>query len=209
MNKWDSNNLSLSELPRLKSLSRKDLEDGNKSVYDSIVNSERGVGTLSDGSLPGPFNAWMHSDHVMAESLDNIGIAIRKNTSNVPDHMKELAICTIACHFKCNVEFWAHSKSAEKAGVSAKIIESLYKGVSPQFENSIEGLEQSISYKLTKEYLSSYRVSDSTYEEALEIVGSVKGIVELVLVIGHYLGLAAQLNILRVPNPGDSQYFEY
>ena len=78
MNKWDSNNLSLSELPRLKSLSRNDLEDGNKSVYDSIVNSERGVGTLSDGSLPGPFNAWMHSDHVMAESLDNIGIAIRK-----------------------------------------------------------------------------------------------------------------------------------
>ena len=209
MNKWDSKNLSLSELPRLKNLSRNDLEDGNKSVYDSIVNSERGVGTLSDGSLPGPFNAWMHSDHVMAESLDNIGIAIRKNTSNVPNHMKELAIWTIACHFKCNVEFWAHRKSAEKAGVSVKIIESLYKGVSPQFENSIEGLEQSISYKLTKEYLSSYRVSDSTYEEALEIVGSVKGIVELVLVIGHYVGLAAQLNILRVPNPGDSQYFEY
>ena len=52
MNKWDSNNLSLDELPRLKNLSRSDLDDGNKSVYDSIVNSERGVGTLSDGSLP-------------------------------------------------------------------------------------------------------------------------------------------------------------
>ena len=44
MNKWDSNNLSLDELPRLKNLSRSDLEDGNKRVYDSIVNSERGVG---------------------------------------------------------------------------------------------------------------------------------------------------------------------
>ena len=123
--------------------------------------------------------------------------------------MKELAICTIACHFKCNVELWAHSKTAEKAGISAKIIESLYKGVTPQFDDSIDGLEQSMSYKLTKEYLSRYRVSDSTYEEALEVVGSVKGMVELVLVIGHYVGLAAQLNILRVPNPGDSQYFEY
>ena len=209
MNKWDSNNLSLDELPRLKNLSRSDLEDGNKSVYDSIVNSERGVGTLSDGSLPGPFNAWMHTDHVMAESLDNVGIAVRKNTSNVSSQMKELAICTIACHFKCNVEFWAHSKTAEKAGISAKIIESLYKGVAPQFDDSIDGMEQSISYRLTKEYLSSYRLSDSTYEEALEVVGSVKGMVELVLVIGHYVGLAAQLNILRVPNPGDSQYFKY
>ena len=209
MNKWDSNNLSLDELPRLKNLSRSDLEDGNKRVYDSIVNSERGVGTLSDGSLPGPFNAWMYTDHAMAESLDNVGIAVRKNTSNVSSQMKELAICTIACHFKCNVELWAHSKTAEKAGISAKIIESLYKGVTPQFDDSIDGLEQSMSYKLTKEYLSRYRVSDSTYEEALEVVGSVKGMVELVLVIGHYVGLAAQLNILRVPNPGDSQYFEY
>ena len=209
MNKWDSNNLSLHELPRLKNLSRSDLEDGNKRVYDSIVNSERGVGTLSDGSLPGPFNAWMYTDHAMAESLDNVGIAVRKNTSNVSSQMKELAICTIACHFKCNVELWAHSKTAEKAGISAKIIESLYKGVTPQFDDSIDGLEQSMSYKLTKEYLSRYRVSDSTYEEALEVVGSVKGMVELVLVIGHYVGLAAQLNILRVPNPGDSQYFEY
>ena len=209
MNKWDSNNLSLDELPRLKNLSRSDLEDGNKRVYDSIVNSERGVGTLSDGSLPGPFNAWMHTDYAMAESLDNVGIAVRKNTSNVSSQMKELAICTIACHFKCNVELWAHSKTAEKAGISAKIIESLYKGVTPQFDDSIDGLEQSMSYKLTKEYLSRYRVSDSTYEEALEVVGSVKGMVELVLVIGHYVGLAAQLNILRVPNPGDSQYFEY
>mgnify|MGYP006265996595 FL=1 len=141
-----------------------------------------------------------------AESLDNVGIAVRKNTSNVSSQMKELAICTIACHFKCNVEFWAHSKTAEKAGISAKIIESLYKGVAPQFDDSIDGMEQSISYRLTKEYLSSYRLSDSTYEEALEVVGSVKGMVELVLVIGHYVGLAAQLNILRVPNPGDSQY---
>ena len=209
MNKWDSNNLSLDELPRLKNLSRSDLEDGNKRVYDSIVNSERGVGTLSDGSLPGPFNAWMYTDHAMAESLDNVGIAVRKNTSNVSSQMKELAICTIACHFKCNVELWAHSKTAEKAGISAKIIESLYKGVTPQFDDSVDGLEQSMSYKLTKEYLSRYRVSDSTYEEALEVVGSVKGMVELVLVIGHYVGLAAQLNILRVPNPGDSQYFKY
>ena len=85
----------------------------------------------------------------------------------------------------------------------------MQKGESPQFEDSTEGLEQSVSYKLTKEYLSDYRVSDSTYAEALELVGSEKGMVELVLVIGHYVGLAAQLNILRVPNPGDSQYFEY
>ena len=53
MNKWDSNNLSLSELPRLKSLSRNDLEDGNKSVYDSIVNSEAIVAIDARGFFQG------------------------------------------------------------------------------------------------------------------------------------------------------------
>ena len=38
--------------------------------------------------------------------------------------------------------------------------------MAPQFDDSIDGMEQSISYRLTKEYLSSYRLSDSTYEEA-------------------------------------------
>ena len=103
-------------------MSRSDLEDGNKSVYDSIVNSERGVGTLSDGSLPGPFNAWMHTDHAMAESLDNVGIAVRKNTSNVSSQMKELAICTIACHFKCNVEFGRTVKPQRKLGYLQKLL---------------------------------------------------------------------------------------
>ena len=209
MNKWDSNNLESNEQPRLKNLSRNDLDDSTKSIYDSIINSERGVGTLSDGSLPGPFNAWLYADYEMAKSLDNIGIAIRKNTTRVPNQMKELAICTVASHFKCNVEFWAHSQTAKKAGIPSEVIKSIYKGENPKFNDSTEGSQQFVAYSLTKEYLSNYRVSDSMYAQALDVVGSVKGMVEFILVIGHYVGLAAQLNILRVPNPGDSQYFKY
>ena len=123
--------------------------------------------------------------------------------------MKELAICTVASHFKCNVEFWAHSQTAKKAGISSEVIKSIYKGENPKFNDSTEGLQQFVAYSLTKEYLSRHRVSDSMYSQALDIVGSVKGMVEFILVIGHYVGLAAQLNILRVPNPGDSQYFKY
>ena len=41
----------------------------------------------------------------------------------------------------------------------------------------------------------------------LSTIGSEKGMVEFVLVISNYVGLAAQLNIMRIPNPGQKQIF--
>ena len=76
MNKWDSIGLKQSQKSRLKHKSIKDISSVLKVVFQSILNSNRGIGTLSDGSLPGPFNAWMYTDLEMAEKLDNIGIAI-------------------------------------------------------------------------------------------------------------------------------------
>ena len=61
---------------------------------------------------------------------------------------------------------------------------------------------------MTKEYLETYRISDKSYQTILDLLGSDKAMIELILVMGHYIGLATQLNILRVPNPGDRQYFE-
>ena len=61
---------------------------------------------------------------------------------------------------------------------------------------------------MTVEYLETYRISDKTYQTVLDLIGSKKAMVEMVLVMGHYIGLATQLNILRVPNPGDRQFFE-
>ena len=54
---------------------------------------------------------------------------------------------------------------------------------------------------MAMEYLDGYRVSDETYQTVLDLLGSEKAMIELVLVMGHYIGLATQLNILRVPNP--------
>ena len=83
MNKWDSENLNKYNQPRLAYKDRNSLEDSEmKEVFDSIVSSDRGVGTMSNGSLPGPFNTWLYADAEMAKCLDKIGIAVRKNTKN-------------------------------------------------------------------------------------------------------------------------------
>ena len=136
---WDSTNLDKDKLPRLTYLPYDSLKPEMKDIFNSITGSERGVGTLSNESLPGPFNAWMYTDLEMANSLDKIGIAIRKNTTNVPQQMKEISICVIASHYRSNVEFWAHSRIAKKIGIDEQILDDIKHSRSPKFGKDIDG----------------------------------------------------------------------
>ena len=208
MSTWDSLNLDVKDLPRLGYLTLESLEPEMKEIFTSITDSERGVGTLSNGGLPGPFNGWMYTDPEMARALDDIGMAVRSNTTNVPKTMKEVAICVIGAHFRSNVEFWAHSRIALAAGVRQEVLDSIYNSEKPIFFETGEEPFQKAGYDMTKEYLETYRISDKSYQTILDLLGSDKAMIELILVMGHYIGLATQLNILRVPNPGDRQYFE-
>ena len=208
MSTWDSLNLDVKDLPRLGYLTLESLEPEMKEIFTSITDSERGVGTLSNGGLPGPFNGWMYTAPEMARALDDIGMAVRSNTTNVPKTMKEVAICVIGAHFRSNVEFWAHSRIALAAGVRQEVLDSIYNSEEPIFFETGEEPFQKAGYDMTKEYLETYRISDKSYQTILDLLGSDKAMIELILVMGHYIGLATQLNILRVPNPGDRQYFE-
>lgn len=208
MSTWDSLDLDVKDLPRLGYLTLESLEPEMKKIFTSITDSERGVGTLSNGGLPGPFNGWMYTDPEMARALDDIGMAVRSNTTNVPKTMKEVAICVIGAHFRSNVEFWAHSRIALAAGVRQEVLDSIYNSEEPIFFETGEEPFQKAGYDMTKEYLETYRISDKSYQTILDLLGSDKAMIELILVMGHYIGLATQLNILRVPNPGDRQYFE-
>jgi len=208
MSAWDSTGLSPEDQPRFDYVNRDQIPEELKEVFDSIVGSQRGVGTLSNGALPGPFNGWMYTDPEMARALDGIGMAVRSNTTNVPKTMKEVAICVIGAHFRSNVEFWAHSRIALAAGVRQEVLDSIYNSEKPSFSDNGEEPFQKAAYDMAMEYLDGYRVSDETYQTVLDLLGSEKAMIELVLVMGHYIGLATQLNILRVPNPGDKQFFE-
>ena len=208
MSTWDSLNLDAKDLPRLGYLTLESLGPEMAEVFTSITDSQRGVGTLSNGGLPGPFNGWLYTDLEMAKARDDIGMAVRSNTTNVPNTMKEVAICVIGAHFRSNVEFWAHSRIALAAGVRQEVLDSIYNSEEPFFLETGEEHFQRAAYEMSTEYLKTYRISDKTYQTVLDLLGSDKAMIELVLVMGHYIGLATQLNILRVPNPGDQQYFK-
>ena len=172
MTVWDTTGLAPEDQPRFEYVNREQIPNELKEVFDSIVGSQRGVGTLSNGALPGPFNGWMYTDPEMARALDSIGMAIRLNTTNVPKAMKEVAICVIGAHFRSNVEFWAHSRIALAAGVRQDVLDSIYQGDRPSFMESEEERHQKVAYDMAQEYLRDYRVTDETYSEALNLLGS-------------------------------------
>ena len=119
-----------------------------------------------------------------------------------------MAFCVIGDHFRSNVEFWAHSTISFAAGVRQEVLDSIYNSEEPLFSNKGEESFQKAAYDMTVEYLKNYRISDKTYHTVLDLLGSEKAMIELIQVMGQYIGLATQLNILRVPNPGERQFFE-
>lgn len=208
-NPFDTISNDPNDKPRLAPRNRESLSEAHQNIHDNIVSSVRGVKEMSNGALPGPFNAWMYAPIKLTKVLDELGVAIRTETKEVPIILKEIAVCVVASHHQCNVAFWAHTKSAAAAGLSEKIIDDLKNNKTPNFENLPEasGSNQEAVYDFVKTYLETKRIDDSKYQNLHTILGSDKAMVQLVLVIGHYCGLAAQLNLLRVPAPGSSQAF--
>ena len=140
----------------------------------------------------------------MAKCLDKIGIAVRKNTKNVSEVIKEFAICIIAAHFRSNVEFWAHSKGATKHGVSVKILDNLKNDQRPIFKDNEFESTLSITYEFVKEYLILFSIKDESYDKMLSTIGSEKGMVEFVLVISYVRSCSTIKH--THPNP-DKQIF--
>ena len=195
--------------PRLKPRSRETLGPDHQRIHDGIVSSVRKVQQMSNGALPGPFNAWMYVDSSLTSALDTIGVAIRTETSAVPNVIKSMAVCVVAAHRRCNVAFWAHRRGALSAGLSPETIEAIRCQQDPFFEDieAVSGNDLRVIYDFVRCYLLHSRVSDEQYQRALSVLGSERSMVQLVLVIGHYCNIAAQLNLLRVPAPGASQPF--
>lgn len=195
--------------PRLRPRSVDTLDEAHRRIHTGIVESVRKVGEMSNGALPGPFNAWMYVSLPLTRALDAVGVAIRTETGALPTVLKEIAICVVAAHRRCNVAFWAHERIATKAGLTSVPLEAIKQGRTPSFSDlpGAPAPAQTAVWRFVTTYLETHRVDDAQYDALRAVLGSDEAMVQLVLVIGHYCNIAAQLNLLRVPAPGAEQPF--
>jgi len=186
-------------VPRLTPLTPPSLSPAQRRVYDAILKGRRTQGgrvrlTRPDGSLVGPFDAWLRSPEI-GNPVQALGEAIRF-TGSFPKRLQEVAILTSARHWRAEFEWWAHARLAREAGVEDQLIDAIRTGRRPDSGSDDELLVIDFSRAL----LRSGTVEAELYDRALQRFGE-DGLLELVCTLGFYALVSFTLNVFEVPLP--------
>jgi 4-carboxymuconolactone decarboxylase len=162
-------------------------------VHDAVYQPMR---PNADGSLGGPFNAWVRSP-LVGPALVALGGALRFRTTLAP-RLIELAILVVAREWTAQYEWYAHARFAANAGIEPEIIESIRRNDGPPLARPADRAV----YAFAVELLRTRGVSEPTYQALLAQVGE-PGVVELVGLLGFYTTVSMTLNTFRIQAPGE------
>jgi 4-carboxymuconolactone decarboxylase len=186
----------MSRLPRL---TPDDLDPAQRAVYEGVVGGRRAQGSLfrlieADGSLTGPFNPMVVAPGV-GSALSLLGEAIRYET-DFTMRMREIAILIGAAHARSDYEWYAHERVGRWAGLSDTELEALKTGAPLDLDDPAEAAVLEFS----RQAVASGSVDDKTYARAVEHLGH-RGVVELTILLGYYLGLALLMSVNQIGVP--------
>ena len=180
---------------RLKALRPPGFSSEQQALYDAINGGPRGpVHVQEDGSLGGPFNAFLHHPAV-GSPLYALGAALRYRGS-LPPALRELAILVVAAAHRAEIEWNAHAPVAAELGVPPEAIEAIRLGERPVLAD--EPLQTAVH--VARAVVARDDLGDEAYARAEAALGA-SWLVELTTLVGYYGILAAQLGLFRVALP--------
>jgi 4-carboxymuconolactone decarboxylase len=160
-------------LTRLPQLTRADLDDEGKAIYDKIV---------GDGAVPttGPVSVSLYSPKV-AQPWSDLNGFLRYNGSLSPRHT-EVGILVAAWEIEQQYEYSAHEPAALRFGAPQAVIDTI------KYDKEPVGLspEETIIIRLGRQLMREHKVDSDIFAEAVRLFGR-KGVVELVTVMGDYV----------------------
>jgi len=166
----DVNPVTLTRLPQL---TRADLNDEGKAIYDKIV---------GDGPVPttGPVSMSLYSPKV-ALAFNELNGFLRYNGDLSPRHT-EVAICVAAWEIEQHYEYSSHEPAALRYGAPQAVIDTI------KFDREPVGLspEETVIIKVGRQIMREHKLDSDLYAEAVRLFGR-KGLVELVTVMGDYV----------------------
>ena len=158
-----------------------------KTVYDQIVAGPR-------GRIYGPFLVLMHNPG-LASAMQKMGAYVRWQ-SQIPERLKELAICVIGRFWGAHVEWATHTKMALNAGLAPEVIDAIEAQRRPDFKHD----DEAAVYDFLTMLLNKKRVDDATYRRCFDVLGE-RGFIDLMAALTHYSTVSLTLNTFRVPAP--------
>ena len=185
--------------PRLVPLTPQNLDEEQRELYDSIVGSRRSKSPMfrkfairEDGSLAGPFDAWLHTP-ALGSLLERVGTGLRELTE-VSAAAREVSILVVAAAWRAPFEWFAHARMAGAAGVPAAVIDAIGRQRTPELDDPV----MLAAHDVARELVYERGIADATYERAAAVLGE-RGLVELVCNVGYYQMISGMLESFLPP----------
>jgi 4-carboxymuconolactone decarboxylase len=182
----DVNAVTFTRLPQL---TRADLDDDGKAIYDKIV---------GDGPVPttGPVSMSLYSPKI-ALAFNDLNGFLRYNGDLSPRHT-EVAILVAAWEIEQQYEWSAHEPAALRYGAPQEVIDTI------KFDREPAGLsrEETAIIRVGRQIMREHKLDSELYAEAVELFGR-KGLVELVTVMGDYVMVGMVLTAIDQHLPPD------
>lgn len=185
-------------MDRLPELRRDQLSADGKAVWDLLVET-RGSNVVTDqGTLRGPFNAFVHAP-AAGGPLASLGAVLRFGTS-IGRRLTELAIITVAARWQAEFEWAAHAGLAREAGVPDAVVDAIGRREDPPFTAA----DEKVVHAAARQLADGGHLSQPAYDAARDLLGDA-GVVELVALCGYYTTISFLLNAFAVPPPPGAQ----
>jgi 4-carboxymuconolactone decarboxylase len=165
-----------------------DMQKGMKSNFNAFRN------TADDGSLIGPWNAWLH-EPVIGAAIWNLTKAMTMQAT-LSDPVRQIAILVVGAHFRAAYELYAHIAVAEQEGMSQARLSTLVSGNRPADLTDEEGCAYDVAFAL----VSGGVLPEPCYTRAVTLFGQ-HGANELIYLVGLYCLVSTTLNAFNVPVP--------
>lgn len=192
----------MSAAPRLVPLRPAQLDADQRRLYEAVLASPRGQGGArrliqrDDGSLTGPFDAWLRSP-ALGLHLERVGMALRTDTV-MSGAARETAVLVVARAWSADFEWWVHGLVARREGVPAEAIDAIGRGQRPRLDDPACQAAHDVAHALVERR----RLDADLLERARAVLGE-RALVEVVTLVGFYQLVSGILESFAPPGPSD------
>ena len=183
--------------PRFPPLTREQMTDAQKRVYDSISSGPRGAvrgPSGPGGAARGPWGPLLSSPE-LTDRVQKLGEYLRFNSS-LPARLSEFAIIINARFWDSKYEWSSHKPLAIKGGLAESIAQDLAQNKRPANMKPDEELVYDFCTTLHREHF----IPDPLFKRAVAILGRA-GVMDLIGVSGYYTLISMVLNVAEIPLP--------